>query len=75
MPRRISPGDEYKDGEDIELAEPPRFEEPPVEIQGEPWGWSKAGPKPRGWPGPDKNPRWHNPEDPGPFDGRWGDDE
>ena len=34
---------------DVVLAEPKPAEEPPVEVQGEPWGWTKPGPRPRGW--------------------------
>lgn len=47
--RRIEEGDIYEFGEDVELAEVPPSEEPPVELQGEPWGWTKPGPRPRGW--------------------------
>lgn len=57
--------DEEERGElDFEL--PERREEPPVEVQGEPWGWTKGPPYPRGWPGPE-----HSRGDPGPFDGSW----
>jgi hypothetical protein len=56
---------------DIELEIPePNPDPPPIELQGEPWGWTKAGDLPRGWPGPDQNR-----DDPGPFDGRWERDE
>jgi hypothetical protein len=68
--RRLRDGDEYTiDEEDrglVEREEVERFPEPPVEVQGEPWGWTKDGPRPRGWPGPD-----HSRDDPGPFDGEW----
>lgn len=64
--RRIRPGEEYRSDEDVELEEVERNPEPPVDIQGEPWGWNKPGPRPIGWPGPD-----HNRGDPGPFDGEW----
>lgn len=64
--RIIRDGDEYRDDEDVELELPERFPEPDVEVQGEPWGWIKPGPRPRGYPGPD-----HSRDDPGPFDGEW----
>ena len=47
--RRIRAGDEYTADEDVELEQPVPFDAPPVEVQGEPWGWRKSGPKPRGW--------------------------
>lgn len=68
--RAIRDGDEYTIDDDVELEIPERRPEPDVEVQGEPWGWTKPGPRPRGWPGPD-NSR----DDPGPFDGRWERDE
>jgi hypothetical protein len=49
MPRRIAPGDTYTIDEEVELEEVAQNEEPPEEVQGEPWGWTKPGPKPRGW--------------------------
>lgn len=69
--RLIRPGETYTvddedDGDGIELEQVDRRDEPPVEVQGEPWGWTKPGPRPRGWPGPD-----HSRDDPGPFDGSW----
>lgn len=68
--RRIHEGDEFTIDEELrgelEFDVPSPNEEPPVEIQGEPWGWNKPGNKPRGWPGPD-----HSRDDPGPFDGEW----
>ena len=68
--RLVRDGDEFtideEDRGEIELELPERFEEPPVEVQGEPWGWTKVGPVPRGWPGP-----VHSHDEPGPFDGRW----
>jgi hypothetical protein len=70
-PRRlIRPGDTYiivelERGE-VELEQVPPRPEPPVEVQGEPWGWTKDGPRPKGWPGPDANR-----DDPGPYDGAW----
>lgn len=57
--------DEEERGE-LEFELPERFTEPPVEEQGEPWGWTKGPPYPRGWPGPD-----HRRDEPGPFDGSW----
>lgn len=69
--RRIRDGDEYTADEDVELETPePEYDPPPEELRGEPWGWTKPGPRPRGWPGPD-NSR----DNPGPFDGRWERDE
>lgn len=50
MPRKIKAGDTYTIDDDIELAEvEPESNQPPEELRGEPWGWTKAGPKPRGW--------------------------
>lgn len=67
MPRRrVRIGEEYRSDEDVELEEVERNPEPSVEIQGEPWGWTKPGPRPHGWPGPD-----HDRNDPGPYDGAW----
>lgn len=64
--RRITYTRDEEERGEIELELPERRPEPPVEVQGEPWGWTKAGPKPRGWPGPD-----HRRDEPGPFDGSW----
>ncbi len=47
--RRVLAGEEYTADEDVELDQPDCHEAPPVEVQGEPWGWTKRGPKPRGW--------------------------
>lgn len=55
-----------EDRDEIELEIPDRRLEPPVDIQGEPWLWTKDGPRPKGWPGPD-----HPRDEPGPFDGSW----
>ena len=41
-----------------------------VEIQGEPWGWVKPGPKPKGWR-EDGDYGGQSRDDPGPYDGRW----
>lgn len=53
MPHLIRDGEAYtiteEDHNGIELDQVKPVEAPPVEIQGEPWGWSKPGPKPRGW--------------------------
>jgi hypothetical protein len=68
--RIVRDGDEYTRDEEerggIELEQVERRPEPPVEVQGEPWGWTKDGPRPAGWPGPS-----HSRDDPGPFDGNW----
>jgi hypothetical protein len=64
--RRIFEGDEYTTDEDVTLDEVERRPEPPVDIQGEPWGWLKSGPRPKGWPGPDQSR-----DNPGPYDGEW----
>jgi len=47
--RRIFDGDEYTVLEDVVLDEPEPADEPPVIVQGEPWGWRKGAPYPRGW--------------------------
>jgi len=47
--RRVFAGDEYTVDEDVVLDQPDHVDEPPVEVQGEPWGWTKKGPRPRGW--------------------------
>jgi hypothetical protein len=50
MPRKIKTGDTYTIDDDIELEEvTPEPNQPPEELRGEPWGWTKPGPKPRGW--------------------------
>jgi hypothetical protein len=62
--------EEYRSDEDVELEQVEPFPEPPVEVQGEPWGWTKPGPRPRGW----REDGRYGPasrDDPGPFDGRW----
>jgi hypothetical protein len=48
--RQVREGEEY-DGtaEEVELETPPPRPEPPVDVQGEPWGWTKPGPRPKGW--------------------------
>ena len=51
--RLIRDGDAYTLAEDdrgeIELEQVTPFPEPPVDVQGEPWGWTKPGPRPKGW--------------------------
>lgn len=47
--RMIREGDSYEDGENVELDQVLPYPEPPIEIQGEPMGWTKPGRKPRGW--------------------------
>jgi len=51
--RLIRAGGQYTDDElvagEVELEDADPFPEPPVEVQGEPWGWTKPGPQPRGW--------------------------
>ena len=47
--RRVKEGQSYTADEDVELAERKPRPEPDVEVQGEPWGWTKDGPKPAGW--------------------------
>lgn len=65
--RVIEEGGEYTINDDVRLEErEPIIDPPDIDIQGEPWGWTKDGPKPRGWPGPD-----HSRDDPGPWDGAW----
>lgn len=69
--RKVTVGMVYtideEDADLIELVTPdPTPDPPPEELRGEPWGWIKEGPKPRGYPGP-----IHYQEEPGPFDGRW----
>lgn len=68
--RRIREGDEFTIEEErrgqLVFETPDPRPEPPRDIQGEPWGWTKDGPRPEGWPGPDANR-----DDPGPYDGEW----
>jgi hypothetical protein len=67
MKRRIvRAGETYTADDDVELEQVEPYPEPDVNVQGEPWLWTKLGPRPRGWPGPDANR-----DDPGPYDGRW----
>ena len=47
--RLVRRGEEYTTGEPVELEEPEPYPEPDVAVQGEPWGWTKPGPRPRGW--------------------------
>jgi hypothetical protein len=68
--RKIREGDTFTIDEEnrgeIDLIQVQRRDEPPVDVQGEPWGWTKGPPYPRGYPGPDANR-----DDPGPYDGSW----
>jgi hypothetical protein len=68
--RLVRDGDSYTEDElergEVELEEVPRRDEPPVDVQGEPWNWTKGPPYPRGYPGPDQSR-----DDPGPYDGGW----
>ena len=72
MPRRrIREGDIFTIGEEdrdqLEFETPdPDPNPPPEEVRGEPWGWTKPGDRPRGWPGPS-----HRRDEPGPYDGEW----
>ena len=75
MSRRIvRPGGSYTADEDVQLETPaPAADPPPEETRGEPWGWTKPGPRPRGWREDGRyGPR--DPGDPGPLDGRWPDE-
>lgn len=47
--RRIREGDTYTSEEEVELEQVPNYPLPPEDIQGEPWGWTKRGRKPKGW--------------------------
>jgi hypothetical protein len=50
MARRVRAGEEYDEtGGEVELEQVECCPEPPVEVQGEPWGWTKPGPRPAGW--------------------------
>lgn len=69
--RVIRDGDSYTIDEEtrdeVEREEAnPIPDPPPEETRGEPWGWTKPGERPRGFPGPD-----HSRDDPGPYDGSW----
>lgn len=65
--RHVYAGDSYTDDEDALLDIPDSISDPPPEtLRGEPWGWTKPGPRPRGWPGPDNRRDY-----PGPYDGSW----
>jgi hypothetical protein len=47
--RLVRAGETYTIDEDCDLEQVEPYPEPPVEVQGEPWGWLKDGPRPRGW--------------------------
>jgi hypothetical protein len=48
--RPVRAGEEY-DGTagDVDLEQVIPNPEPDVDVQGEPWGWTKPGPRPVGW--------------------------
>lgn len=78
--RRIRDGDEYNIDEEnagqIEREEVEPRPEPPIDIQGEPWGGSKWNRDlhPEGWREDGRYPGQQNREDPGPLDGAWPDE-
>lgn len=76
-PRKIKEGEAYTvdDENAIELEIPERRIEPPVDIQGEPWGWTKEGDKPFGYREDGKYGPEPGHDDPGPYDGKWERDE
>ena len=69
--RFIMDGDSYTIDENVDLDTPIARTEPPIEIQGEPWGWTKEGPKPKGFREDGKYDNGRERGDPGPFDGEW----
>jgi hypothetical protein len=73
--RLVYDGDTYTEPElergEVELVQVARRDEPDVNVQGEPWDWTKLGDRPKGWPGPEDNPEWRNEDEPGPYDGSW----
>jgi hypothetical protein len=72
--RVVREGEEYDDtAEEVELDTPDPRPEPPVDVQGEPWGWTKPGPRPRGFRDDGQYGPRHR-DDPGPLDGRWPDE-
>jgi hypothetical protein len=77
--RLVRDGDEYTDDElargEVELEQVPPRPEPPVDVQGEPWGWTKPGPRPKGWREDGRYGPQDRSRDDGPLDGRWPDDE
>jgi hypothetical protein len=49
---------------------------PAEEVRGEPFGWKKGAPFPRGYrEDEDYGPNYRNRDDPGPLDGAWPDEE
>ena len=72
--RLVRDGGTYTAGElergDVELEIPDPRPEPPVDVQGEPWGWAKPGPRPKGWRA-DGDYGGQDRHDPGPYDGAW----
>jgi hypothetical protein len=70
--RRIRDGEEYTIDDNVELEERnPDPDPPPEEIRGEPWGWTKSGPRPRGFREDGDYSGDRERGNPGPFDGRW----
>lgn len=51
MRRLIRELDSYTidEDDDVECMEVVPYAEPPTEVQGEPWGWTKGPPRPRGY--------------------------
>lgn len=48
--RLVMDGEEYTiDEGDVILDSPEMRKAPDVNVQGEPWGWTKEGPKPKGY--------------------------
>ena len=75
MRRRIRDGDSYtidEEGEVVFDEVEPDPDPPSEDVRGEPWGWTKPGPKPRGWREDGRYGPEHpgHPEDPGGDDGR-----
>jgi hypothetical protein len=73
--RIIRPGDSYTADEldrgDVELEEvEPVRDPPPEDTRGEPWGWTKGPPFPRGYR-EDGDYGGQSRDDPGPYDGSW----
>jgi hypothetical protein len=74
--RLIRSGDAYTADEldrgEVELEQVPTVADPPPEeTRGEPWGWTKGPPYPRGWREDGEYPGQRSRDDPGPFDGAW----
>lgn len=74
--RRVRDGDVYtreeEERDEVELEGPDPIRDPPdEETRGEPWGWTKPGPKPRGWREDGRYGPEPGHDDPGPYDGAW----